>query len=122
VVQTATLYYAQRRPAELGHFHWFVDAKDKQQISTYDDIWSTMVMLAIQSRSFREPLIQLQGADYSAFERFCRVSPAPPDYLRGVGSDTSPFEYIDLNAVMREHFSIATPADVPGFADRRHTY
>lgn len=71
-IQThATMYYAQRLPKELAAFHWIVDAKDKAMpITAWEKWWSYTVMPMVQSKSRREPMAMLKGADYSHFDRF----------------------------------------------------
>jgi len=118
VLQKATLYYAQRKPAELAAFRWYVDAKEKKRISEYDDLWSLLVRPMLQSKSGREPFMQLNDpvADYSAFERFCGESPRTPDHLLPQVGEAAPFEYIDINLLLQEHFEISTAEGVAGLA------
>ena len=66
VLQKATLYYAQRKPNELGRFKWVIDAKD-EAITPYEDLWSKIVLPFLESRSLSEPIRLLKQADYSAF-------------------------------------------------------
>lgn len=42
VLETATMYYSQRRPAELGSFVWRVDAKDAE-ITTMEELWTSLL-------------------------------------------------------------------------------
>ena len=114
IIQKATLYYVQRLPRELGAFYWTIDAKEKKQVSNYDQLWSTLVLPFLQSKSFRNPLIQLAGADYSAFERFCHSEPAPPAYRRPAVGDRSPWEYVDVKKVLKEDFAFSFPSATPG--------
>ena len=113
-IQKSTLYYAQRHPQELGSFHWFIDAKDKSKMSAYDDLWSTLVMPVLQSRSFREPFIQLVEGDYRYFDRFCGSKPETPRHLIADTGLKSPFDYVDMKSVLHEHLSVATAADCLG--------
>lgn len=118
VLQKATLYYAQRKPAELAAFHWYVDAKEKKRISEYDDLWSQLVRPMLQSKSGREPFMQLNdpAADYSAFERFCGEYSRTPEHLLPQVGEAAPFEYIDINFILQEHFEISTAEQVAGLA------
>jgi len=69
VLETATMYYAQRIPAELGDFHWRVDAKD-DRLTPAEEFWTMFVLPALESVFRERPLGMLEGADYSHFERY----------------------------------------------------
>jgi hypothetical protein len=101
VIQSATFYYVQRMPNELGSFIWIIDAKDAI-LTPYEDLWLDMIRPSIMSKSFTEPLAMLQGADYSAFQKFRRVLPEVPEYLRGEIPDEKPFETTDLGKLLKE--------------------
>ena len=94
ILQTATLYYAQRKPHELGHFRWVVDAKGGV-ITPYEGLWSKMVMPFLQAKSLREPFIQLRQADYGAFAKFCAVKAEPPRHLRQAAGNLKPLSQRD---------------------------
>lgn len=98
VVQTATLYYAQRYPQALSEFHWFIDAKH-QKITPYEDLWTKIVMPILQSKSFKEPFLQLIGADYSYFEKYCSESEQPPNHLKEAVRDTKPFQFVEIRDI-----------------------
>ncbi len=101
VIQSATLYYVQRMPGELGRFLWVIDAKD-EILTPYEDLWLDLVRPNIMSKSFTEPLAMLEGADYSAFQKFRRVLPEVPEYLRGMIPNEKPFETTDLREILKE--------------------
>jgi hypothetical protein len=67
VVQVATLYYAQRLPAELGEIAWLIDRK-AETLTTMEEIWSTLVLPMSETHFARTPLIVLKEADYSHFD------------------------------------------------------
>jgi hypothetical protein len=64
------MFYAQRIPQELGAFHWVIDGKDKTRVTDWEEWWSVVVSMDLQSRSLSDPFATLDGADYSHFERF----------------------------------------------------
>jgi len=70
VIRVSTLYYVQARPAELGSFCWRFDAKEPSKVTQYEELWSTLLLPMLQTRSEADPYVMLQGADYSHFERF----------------------------------------------------
>src|SRR5450755_1535772 len=77
VLESATLYCVQRTPRTLGSFTWRIDAKDTQ-VTPYEKLWQQMVGPMLEYRSLSAPLCQLEGADYSAFNRYCGEAPKPP--------------------------------------------
>ncbi len=79
VITHGALYYSQRRPQELGAFHWVADAKDKRRITEWEGWWSFVVMPMLQSKSLREPMAMFVEGDCSHFGRFSSEIPA---YLR----------------------------------------
>lgn len=103
-LQKATLYYVQRYPEELAEFHWVIDAKDKN-ITPYEEMWQKIILPALQSESFSNPFIQLIGADYDNFLKYCKQSPEPPNYLKDVVGDKKPFKYIEINEIYQKHLA-----------------
>jgi hypothetical protein len=69
VLQTATLYYGQRIPEELGRFDWIIDRKDRQ-LTTMERLWTTLIIPIGQTRAFEKPFITLREGDYRYFDRF----------------------------------------------------
>ena len=59
------LYYSQRQPKELSNFQLVVDAKQKNGVTSAEDMWKKLLMPHFSSRTIHEPLILLKGADYS---------------------------------------------------------
>lgn len=100
VLETATMYYSQRRPAELGSFVWRVDAKDAQ-ITTMEELWTWLIGPLITWKSEVSPLGVIPGADYSYLERF--DFDTPPEGTPVVTDR----HYTDLKKVLREDFSFA---------------
>jgi hypothetical protein len=100
VVDACTLYYVQRIPRTLGSFVWRLDAKDI--IPThYEAVWREIVGPQLQTRSIKKPMAQLEGADYSSFDRFGGRRAQAPAYLRRHVTDQSrPFEYLDIDELL----------------------
>ncbi|HEX2869732.1 MAG TPA: hypothetical protein VHP33_00725, partial [Polyangiaceae bacterium] len=97
VMRHATLYYAQRLPKTLGRFCWRLDAKDIA-ITKYEKLWQEIVGPFMQAFGVSEPMHQLNGADYSEFQRFLGVAPLPPDHLRPhLRAPNDPFPYLDID-------------------------
>lgn len=100
VLETATMYYSQRRPAELGSFVWRVDAKDAQ-LTTMEELWTSLLGPLITAKSEVSPLGMIPGADYSYIERF--DFDTPPEGIPVVPGH----HYTDMKKVLREDFSFA---------------
>lgn len=121
IIRYATLYYVQRLPVELSRFDWIIDAKD-HDISRMEHVWTQMVMPAMEREFLHEPLVLLEDADYSHFDRLAqpdtdedrrhqawlestRTRPAPAGlYVRP----------ISIAMVMRESFAFRQSSDELG--------
>jgi len=110
VLQNATLYYAQYKPQGLGSFEWIIDAKDKK-LTQFEELWKTILLPFLQSKSIRKPFAQLKEADYSFFERFCGVYPETPDHLQEAAGNHSPFEYVDIGRIFKDHLQFKQSHD-----------
>jgi len=110
VIDHATLFYCQRIPKELAAFHWVIDGKGKGQVTDWESWWSLIVMPAIQDRSLKgRPMIMLEGADYSHFERFRMeipefMKPHIPPNPRHRSSN----ENTDLRKIITESFRFSS--------------
>lgn len=62
-------YYARRIPKELQWFYWTVDAKETNK-TTFEDMWSTLIFPIMAGESFANPVVFVEGGDYSYFEKF----------------------------------------------------
>lgn len=67
-IQDATLYYAQRIPEEVGDIAWIIDRKN-HTLTQMEEMWSTLILPASESRYAREPFIAVEGVDYSHFNK-----------------------------------------------------
>lgn len=106
LLETMTLYYVQRLPQELGAFHWVMDQKDPAGLTRSERVWKAMVLPALQERSRKRPMVMLEGADYSHFDRF--TVPLPAD-VRGPNRFGT-----DIRAVFQEDLRFATSESEPG--------
>jgi hypothetical protein len=70
-IDHGTMYFSQRRPKELGHFHWVIDAKGDQDTPTkWEQWWSEFIMPWLQNEALAEPFSMLPIGDYSHMKRF----------------------------------------------------
>jgi len=70
-VERITMYFAQRRPRELGKFSWIVDAKDPRRITTQEKWWQDTLGPLQESHSRRKPLGRVDDPefDYRFFDK-----------------------------------------------------
>lgn len=102
ILTRAPLYYAQRQPSTLGHMRWKIDAKDKT-ISSYEVAFKTILPAILQTKSFKDPMIMLKGADYSHFNRFEYAPGTVPEYLvNDYGLDIT--DGVNIGMMIRENF------------------
>jgi hypothetical protein len=104
------VYYSQRQPKALGSFQWVIDAKDRDRITDWESWWSFVVMPAIQSKSFRNPIGQLVDADYSHFERF---ETEIPEYLHPHLKNPKERSGLDARKILTEQFRFSSNVE-PG--------
>ena len=102
LLETATMYYAQRRPAELGSFVWRVDAKDAS-ITAMENLWTSLIGPLIMAKNSTSPMRMVPGADYSFFEHF---DAAPVDGIAPVPGR----HYTDMERVLQGDFAF-TPSE-----------
>ena len=110
IVDHATLYYSQRRPQELGAFHWVADAKEATRITDWEEWWSFVVMPMLQSKSLRNLMAMFAEGDYSHFERFSAEIPA---YLKPYMCNSVTNLATDVKKLMTENFRFSCAAE-PG--------
>jgi hypothetical protein len=65
-----TMYFCQRRPAELGAFAWIVDGKDPVSVTKWEAWWSHFAQGALATMSKTQPAPRLPIGDYSFYDRF----------------------------------------------------
>lgn len=108
VIQIATLYYCQRNPFTLSCFRWVIDAKD-DNLTNYEDIWSSVVMPFCESKSLSNPIAFLEGGDYSWFDRKFNADMATaPKHLQPFikkERQNEPFHAFDAKKVLSENRS-----------------
>ena len=104
VIQISTLYYCQRMPEELGHFHWVIDRKDSK-LTAMERLWTLLIAPVGMNRSLKEPFTTLKEGDYSHFDRF-RV-PAEAD------------EIVETIKWMDKNLTYAKPPNQRGIIDMK---
>jgi hypothetical protein len=101
VIRSAVIFHAVRMPAELGEFHWVVDAKN-QKITDFEDLWTTLMTPFLHAVFLRNPTDLIETGDYSYFAEFnADVSSLPPELKEMLEGEPTP---TDLKRVMRDRF------------------
>ena len=114
VLEYGTMYYATRRPTELGKFNWVIDAKgNMEKPNEWEDWWSKFIFPVLQTRSFTRPFRQLPDGigDYSHLKRF--ETEADPFLRKMSGWKEGDPEPLALGLVMKESFTFSSEA-TPG--------
>lgn len=80
VVNRAINYFAQRIPGTLGEFRWRIDQKNTSR-TTYEHAFEKIAPALLQTRSLRDPGIQVEGFDYRHFAKYEYPDGDIPEYL-----------------------------------------
>jgi hypothetical protein len=112
VLEFATMYYATRRPEELGKFNWVIDAKGTMSTPTeWEEWWSLVVLPFLQSRSFHQPFKQLPIGDYSHMTRFeAELDDFTREMSNWLEGDPVP---LDIKKMLTERFTFSA-SSTPG--------
>lgn len=81
ILTRALVYYVQREPSALAAFRWRIDRK-AQSPTKYERAFKDILAGLLQSSSLQDPMIVLEGADYSFFRRFEYEDGQAPEYLQ----------------------------------------
>ena len=93
VLNQGVLYFVQRFPRSLSNFRWRIDQKNTKKI-VFEEVFEKITPALLQSRSLREPMIKLKGADYSAMKKYEYEEGKEPTYLKdeyGIDVSSSAF-------------------------------
>jgi hypothetical protein len=101
----ADIYFAFRRPEELGAYHWVIDGKEKDKTTNWEDWWSEVVLPMIESKTLRKPMAKVEGADYSWHDRFVTE---PDEYKKQFMDDPDKGDFFDLKLVLKEDFRFSS--------------
>lgn len=110
ILTKSTLYYVQRFPQTLRDIRWRVDQKDVV-ITGYEKIFRNLLPSFLQTKSMREPLLMLEGADYSYMSQYEWAEGEAPTFLSreyglpqaegfNLGKMISNFEFVDSKKVI----------------------
>jgi len=114
IITATTLYFAQRHPPALGHFRWRLDQKARVP-TVYEDAFRKVLPVILQTMSLEDPMIMLEGENYSYFERFNYPKGQEPTYLRDhYGIETRGGDLTNIGQVVREDFELVDSAGCAG--------
>lgn len=113
VITGAPLYYSQRIPQTLGSFRWRVDRKDTIP-TAYEKAFRTILPALLQTKSFRDPMPMLEGADYRYFERFSYSAETMPRYLEEEYGHPPLDSASNIGMIVGENFQLVDSKSTPG--------
>jgi hypothetical protein len=102
VIQATVIHYGMKKPLELGRFRWVIDGKDTSR-TRLEELWEKLIPAFL---AVNYSLIMVEGADYSAFDRFTYRCPEPPYHIRMTGKQIEgEYEGPDVRMICREDLS-----------------
>lgn len=81
VVCRSTTYFAQHNPSTLREFKWRVDIKSSPR-SDFELAFEKLSPALLQSRSIAEPMLMVQGFNFSFMSQYEFPDGKPPEYLK----------------------------------------
>lgn len=115
VVSHAITYYAQHSPAELSSFTWRVDQKEPTKKTEYEEAFEKLSPAYLQTLSLSNPLLMIEGMDYSHLSRYVFPPGEEPTYLRddyNIDIDTK--GSVNLQRLFREDIRFVDSKDFRG--------
>jgi hypothetical protein len=113
VLVQAPLYYSQHKPETLERLSWRVDQKDTIP-TAYEKAFRTILPSSLQSKSLRDPMIQLVEGNYEFFRRFEFPEGQYPTYLdKEYGIKTSG-NGMNVVQMIGEDFELVDSSAEPG--------
>ncbi|MFC1694269.1 DUF3800 domain-containing protein [Candidatus Latescibacterota bacterium] len=83
VVSRVITYYVQRDSDTLAEFRWRIDQKNISQ-TDFEDAFEKLSPPLLQTRSMSEPLLMVNGFDYSSLRQYEFEDGKVPNYLKEV--------------------------------------
>ncbi|MGH8611372.1 MAG: hypothetical protein ACREYF_04800, partial [Gammaproteobacteria bacterium] len=81
VIARSINYFAQRVPGALREFRWRIDQKNSSR-TDFEDAFEKVSPLLLQTMSFTEPFMKVDGFDYSKMKQYEFIDGKAPAYLR----------------------------------------
>ncbi len=105
-------YHAFHNPAELRAYHWVIDAKhrDGEPLAPWEEWWRKAVLPLLESHTFKEPFMMVEGGDYSGLSRYeTTVSEWKQQFIKPSAREG----HFDLKLLMTEDFRFSSASE-PG--------
>lgn len=111
VLRHATIYYSQKKPEELGVFHWIIDPKEAGKVTAYEKLWKELVLPYLQCQP---PFTCIEGHDYTYLERFA-ISEEDIEQLHTDSGEKLCKEDrpLNLKKIMTEYIEFPDDKDTP---------
>jgi hypothetical protein len=113
VIQQSTLFYCERRPEELGAFHWSVDAKNARP-TPYEELWNFTIVPFLESKSLTEPLLLMEGGNYDAMRRFYSSRVEWPTHIPVPDGEERVGPFFDPKKFMQQSFRLVDSSKSSG--------
>lgn len=81
VIARSINYFAQRVPGALREFRWRIDQKNSSR-TDFEDAFEEVSPVLLQTMSFTEPFMKVDGFDYSRMKQYEFIDGKTPAYLR----------------------------------------
>ncbi len=112
VVSRVITYYAQRDPNTLSEFRWRIDQKNISR-TDFEDAFEKLSPPLLQTRSMSQPLMMVNGFDYSSLSKYEFEDGKAPDYLEedyGIKVKSG----INIQKIIRGDIKFLDSQDSPG--------
>ena len=112
VVSRVITYYVQCDPGTLAEFSWRIDQKNISR-TNFEDAFEKLTPPLLQTRSMSEPLLMVNGFDYSSLSQYEFENGKMPDYLKEVyGIEVG--AGINIQKLIRGNIKFVDSQDSPG--------
>ena len=112
VVSRSITYFAQHNPSTLREFRWRVDQKNSAR-PDFEEAFEKLSPALLQSRSIEEPLMMVQGFNYSFMTQYEFPDGKPPEYLKeDYGIEVE--DAFDIQKLVRRNMTFMDSKDSTG--------
>ena len=102
------VFFAFRRPRELGEYHWIMDAKGASKITPWEEWWLQIILPLLESQSLREPFVYVEGGDYRYAKRF---EVEPGEHILPYAKEPEKAAFDDLRLKLTEDFRFSPDSE-----------
>ena len=112
VVSRVIMYYAQHDPRTLAEFRWRIDQKNISR-TDFEDAFEKISPPLLQTRSISDPLLMVNGFDYSSMTQYEFEEGKVPEYLEEVyGIEVE--AGLNIQKIIRGNIKFMDSQDSPG--------